>query len=405
MMKNKASWKKSSDLAFDMKRKADEAIKVFGKDRVINAVLGVLTDDNGKIIALESVYDCLDKLDRADLASYAPIEGDKAYQEKVIEILFGPYKPKSYIKAIATPGGTGAIRAGITNFIGKGDPLICHDTFWGVYKKMADEFERDFRTYQFLDENYTFNFKAFKEELEKALGDSNRLAIILNSPGNNPTGYSLSNEQWDKLLDLLRKKAEDKDKNLSLIVDVAYLEFAGDGNSQREFFQKFENLPPNLFIEVCFSMSKAYTAYGLRSGAAVGISSDKKAIEDFYLAFAHTARVNWSNTNHGAQKVLVELNKKENLGKYNKDLGMAKALLKKRADIFVSEMAKEKIPMVPYFGGFFAFIPTDKAFDISNLLEKDQIFILPSDKGIRIALCSIATSQIQRLVGSLGKYL
>lgn len=400
---NKAKKSQGPDLAFAINAKAKKAQEKFGKENVINAVLGTLADDEGNIIALDSFYNRLEKMDRGQIASYAPIEGEKSYRETVIDLCFGNYKPDAYISAIATPGGTGAIRCGIFSYADVGEPVICHDYFWQPYKKMCDEFERDFRTYNFLTKDLKFDLKSYEEAQNEALKDHDRMVSIINSPGNNPTGYSLTDGEWDQVLEI-SKKAADKGKKITLIIDVAYIEFAGNGE-QKKFFKKFENLPENLFVLVAFSMSKAYTAYGLRSGAAIGISSSKEIIEEFDQAISSSARVNWSNGVHAPQLILVDLAKDENINEYESELKDLKEMLANRAEVFVSEAKKHNIEIIPYFGGFFAFIPTDRAFEIVEKLEKENIFTIPSAKGIRVALCSTNKKDVVKLVERIAYHM
>src|SRR5699024_1937171 len=152
-------------------------------------------DDEGNIIALDSVYNRLESMDRGLIASYAPIEGEKDFRETVLNLLFEDYRPDAYLSAIATPGGTGAISNGIFSFADVGDPVICHDYFWQPYQKICNEFDRDFRTYNFFTRDYKFDLDAYKASQDEALKDNDRLVSIINSPGNNPTGYSLSDEE------------------------------------------------------------------------------------------------------------------------------------------------------------------------------------------------------------------
>ena len=400
---NKASKSNSPDLAFAINAKVKKAQAQYGKENVINAVLGTLADDEGNIIALDSVYNRLEKMDKEKIASYAPIEGEKSYRETVIDLCFGDYKPDAYISAIATPGGTGAIRCGIFSYADVGDPVICHDYFWQPYKKMCDEFERDFRTYNFLTDDLKFDLESYEKAQEEALKDHDRMVSIINSPGNNPTGYSLTDDEWDEVL-RISKKAVDNGKKITLVIDVAYIEFAGDGE-QKKFFKKFENLPENLFVLVAFSMSKSYTAYGLRSGAAIGISSSKDLIEEFDQALSTSARVNWSNGVHAPQHILVDLAKYENIKEYQNELKALKEMLAERAEVFVSEASKHNIEIIPYFGGFFSFIPTDRAFEIIEKLEKENIFTIPSAKGIRVALCATNKKDIVKLVERIAFHM
>lgn len=399
----KKSGNSGPDLAFSINAKVKAAQAKFGKENVINAVLGTLADDEGNIIALDSFYKRLETMDRGLIASYAPIEGEKAFRETVLDLLFEDNRPAAYMEVVSTPGGTGAIRNGIFSYADIGDPVICHDYFWQPYQKMCIEFDRDFRTYNFFTKDFKFDLASYKACQDEALKDHDRMVSIINSPGNNPTGYSLSDEEWDEVIKI-SKEAVEKGKKITLIIDVAYIEFAGHGE-QKKFFKKFSNLPENLMFLVAFSMSKAYTAYGLRSGAVVGISSSKEEIEDFKDAMATSARCNWSNGVHAPQLILVELAKDENKGEYDKELASLKAMLKERADVFVKEAADHKINIIPYFGGFFAFVPTDRAFEITEKLEKENIFTIPSAKGIRIALCATNKKDVVKLVERLAFYM
>lgn len=399
----KKSGNSDPDLAFSINAKVKAAQAKFGKENVINAVLGTLADDEGNIIALDSFYKRLETMDRGLIASYAPIEGEKAFRETVLDLLFEDNRPAAYMEVVSTPGGTGAIRNGIFSYADIGDPVICHDYFWQPYQKMCIEFDRDFRTYNFFTKDFKFDLASYKACQDEALKDHDRMVSIINSPGNNPTGYSLSDEEWDEVIKI-SKEAVEKGKKITLIIDVAYIEFAGEGE-QKKFFKKFEGLPENLMVLVAFSMSKAYTAYGLRSGAVVGISSSKEEIEDFKDAMATSARCNWSNGVHAPQQILVELAKDENKGEYDKELASLKAMLKERADVFVKEAADHKINIIPYFGGFFAFVPSARAFEITEKLEKENIFTIPSAKGIRIALCATNKKDVVKLVERLAFYM
>lgn len=399
----KKSGNSGPDLAFSINAKVKAAQAKFGKENVINAVLGTLADDEGNIIALDSFYKRLETMDRGLIASYAPIEGEKAFRETVLDLLFEDNRPAAYMEVVSTPGGTGAIRNGIFSYADIGDPVICHDYFWQPYQKMCIEFDRDFKTYNFFTKDFKFDLASYKACQDEALKDHDRMVSIINSPGNNPTGYSLSDEEWDEVIKI-SKEAVEKGKKITLIIDVAYIEFAG-GGEQKKFFKKFSNLPENLMVLVAFSMSKAYTAYGLRSGAVVGISSSKEEIEDFKDAMATSARCNWSNGVHAPQQILVDLAKEENKGEYDKELLSLKAMLKERADVFVKEAADHKINIIPYFGGFFAFVPSARAFEITEKLEKENIFTIPSAKGIRIALCATNKKDVVKLVERLAFYM
>lgn len=403
MLNDKAILPEGKDLAFEINNKANYAIKKYGRDAVINAALGTLADDKGKLIALDSFYNRLEKMDRSLIASYAPIEGEKDFRDAVLASLFEDHRPKAYMAAISTPGGTGAIRSGIFSYVGDDDFVICHDYYWAPYAKICKEFGKNFKTYNFFTDDFRFDIKAYEDCLDSALEGRDRVLSLINSPGNNPTGYSLSDDEWDQVLDIAKKKANEG-KKIILLVDVAYIEYAGDGD-QKQFFEKFSDLPENIFVIIAYSMSKSHTAYGLRSGAAIGISSKKEIVDEFERSIAHSARCNWSNGVHAPQTILADLEKDENKDEYEKELISLKNMLRDRADVFIDQAKKHKIDMIPYFGGFFTFIPTDRAFEITEKLEKENIFTIPSKKGIRVAICATNKDDIIKLVERIAYYL
>lgn len=390
MLAKNARWPRFDDKIFAAAQRAKEAIKKYGKDMVIDSTLGALYDDEGNIVTFDSVYDSLEKMDRGLIASYAPIAGTDSYQKNVIDLCFGDYKPDAYLRAVATPGGTGAVRHAIWSFLDRGDSVICPDWYWPAYKLICDEFERDFVTYKLFTDDYRFNLGAFEKAFRDKLKKNKRILAIFNTPANNPTGYSLTDDEWDQVLAIVKDCAKDDKKKITLLVDVAYMEFAGNG-SQKKFFKKFESLPANVFIFVAFSMSKAYTAYGMRSGAAIGISSNEEVVEDFYYSLTHANRANWSNGNHAAMEILSELNENEDKKiSYQEDLDKYRAILEDRAQAFIDASKEVGLEILPYFGGFFISLPIENSEELAQALEEKNLFLIANKNGLRFGVCAVA---------------
>lgn len=405
MLSKNARWPKFDDNIFATATRAKKAIEIYGEDQVINSTLGALYDDDGKIVTLPSVYDTLENMDRGLIASYAPIAGTEDFQKNVIDLCFGDYKPDAHIRALATPGGTGAVRHGIWSFVGKSGRVLCPDWYWPPYKLMCDEFSKEFVTYKLFDKDYNFNTKAFKKAFKKALMEKNRILAIFNTPANNPTGFSLSLKEWDRVLDIVKKGAKNKKKKITLLVDVAYMEYAGHGE-EKKFFKKFENLPENVFVLVAYSMSKAYTAYGMRSGAAIGISSSKKIADDFYNSLTHANRVNWSNGNHAAMEILTILNEDPLKKKsYQEDLYHYKKILEERAEAFIEASKEANLDLLPYFGGFFISLPMKNPEKIALKLEEENLFMIANKKGLRFALCAVSKEKCAKAPKIIRKVL
>ena len=384
-----AKWPRLEDAIFKVSGECKKAIEKFGKEKVINSTLGTLIDDDGNIIAFDSVYDTLKNMDKKDIASYGAIEGDKDFLDLVIEKCFGKYKPNGFIKSVATAGGSGAVRHTFWTLSGRGDYVICPNWYWPAYATMCEEYDREFLTYEFLNENFEFNLEEFTKALDFSLEKKDRALCVFNSPANNPTGFSIEDSMWDKILKIINKRAVDG-KYITILLDVAYIEFAGDGR-QKKFFQKFGDLPENIITTVAYSMSKSYTAYGLRSGACIIISSSEKIANQAFDSMKHSNRAIWSNITHAGMNILVDLEKDEKKKKsYEEELEFYRIMLEKRAEAFVENAKEVGLITLPYFGGFFISIPCKNSKEVSEKLKEKNMYIVANKEGLRFAVCAVS---------------
>ena len=76
------------DKLFGVSSKAKARIAEIGKENVIDSTIGVLLNDDGKLVVLESVMEAIGQLSPEDYAAYAPITGTPAYQEAVTKAVF-----------------------------------------------------------------------------------------------------------------------------------------------------------------------------------------------------------------------------------------------------------------------------------------------------------------------------
>jgi len=391
MVSEHGKWPAKNDPIFMIAGKAAQAKEKYGEDKVINSTLGALMEDDGSLVAFDSVYSTLKALNNADIAAYAPIQGTKEFLEAAEENCFGQYKPDAHIRAVATPGGTGGVKQAVWNYTNPGDSILTTNWYWSPYKTITEEIDRGVETFDIFDKNGKYNIEGLKEKSKKLLKEQKRLLLILNTPAHNPTGYSVADEEWDEILDFFKGMSEDKENKISILVDAAYIEFAGEKDERKKFFKKFTNLPENLFIIVAFSASKSHTMYGLRSGAVIGVSSSEEVAEEFYYACLHTARANWSNGTRGAMTTVAKLTNNDKLrSQYEEEKSKYKKLLRKRAEAFVEEAEKINLEILPYRDGFFISIPCESPQKISEKLMEENIFVIPLQKGLRFAVCAVS---------------
>lgn len=385
------------DKIFGISRQAKEMIAEKGKDAVTNATIGALLDDEGKLVVLSSVVEVLRNLTPEDYAEYAPIGGTPEFKTSIKKAAFGDYVPACFTEAVATPGGTGAIRNTIANYTAIGDQVLTSDWFWATYNSIAGEIGRSVTTYTLFDEAGKFNVKSFEAKINELLSKQDSLMIILNTPAHNPTGYTFTLEDWDKIL-VAVKAAAGQDKKVTLLVDVAYIDFAGDGVEYRKFMPKLENLPKNILPIIAYSLSKTFTLYGMRCGAMICMTPDKQIADEFVRVTQFSARASWSNCTRASMVVLTNIyNDPKLLEKVNEEREYYRAVLVKRGKAFEEEANKVGLKIVPFDSGFFASIPCENPDEIGKKLQAEGIFLVPLGKGLRVSVASISEERCRML--------
>lgn len=391
-----AKGKFATDKIFGASGAAVKATAEHGKDKVVNATIGAIMDDNEKLACIPTVEKVLRGMSINDMIAYAPISGLPAYLDATINLAFADQRPDAYFNSVATAGGTGVIHHTIWNYSEIGDKVLTSDWYWGPYSVLCKEALRELDTYQLFDEHQNFNIKSFETKANELLSKQNSLVIIINTPAHNPTGFSLTDDDWKKVLDVCKVQAKNPEKKITVLIDIAYIDYAGEKNESRKFLKQFSNLPANILGILAFSMSKGYTMYGQRTGAMIGISSDKNVIKEFAEINQYTSRATWSNINRGAMTLLTTIDQdKTLLVQFEKERDGYYQLIRERADIFMSEAKACGLNMLPYRAGFFISIPAADSDAVCTKLHDDLIFAVPLKMGVRIAVCAVPSAKIK----------
>lgn len=393
---------KEPDAVFNVLKKANDAKAVFGKDKVINGSIGAIFDEEENFVGFKGVSEYYRGIPDQQLMDYAPIAGLPDFLQGSIDYTFGKYKPEDvFIKAVATPGGTGAVRLAIYNYLEQGQKALIPDWFWGPYKTIANEHHRDVDTYVMFDEKNNFSLASLKEKTLELLKKQDNLVIIFNTPGHNPTGYSIENESWQEILDFFRKCAEDKKKKIVILLDIAYIDYVSAPEEARSFMQLFGGLPENILVTFAFSMSKSFLLYGMRCGSFIGLSSSEEVIQEFSQINTYSCRGVWSNGTRGAQQLLIDVLKKPELrAAIDQERKELSELILKRAAIFVEEAKEVGLDILPYRGGFFISVPAKDSKAAAEILMQDHIYAVALKKGLRFAVCALP---IRKMYGLAAK--
>ncbi len=393
--------KSAADKIFDTVMAANKAGAKYGKDKVVNAAPGTFLNDDGQIGFLPTVEKIYRTLPAGEIVSYAPIAGVPEFLDAVTVAAFREHKPEAYAKAVATVGGTGALHNIVNNYSELGDVVLTTDWCWGPYRSICEDLQRKFATFAMFDADGLFNLSSLTARIDEILAKQQQLVLILNTPAHNPTGYSLSEADWDAVMAVLKDYTVQGRRQIILVIDIAYIDYAGPNS--RQFLHKLSELPDHVLAILTFSMSKGYTLYGQRAGAMIGVSRFREVIEEFDNINQYSCRATWSNVNRAAMRTLASIFQDAALvEQVDRERQQYVLKINERAGIFTAEAQAAGLAMYPYKAGFFLTIPCSDPGQACRKLEEDLIFAVALNKGIRLSVCAIPTSQIPGLAAKVA---
>ena len=121
-------------------------------ESIVNATIGVLLDDSGALSVLPTAARIVREIEAEEWAAYAPIGGSPQFLQAVIDDLFaGHPRLRAAATAVATPGGTGAVRHVFSTFAEPGHAVLTTSFYWGPYAILADENQRRVVTFEMFD--------------------------------------------------------------------------------------------------------------------------------------------------------------------------------------------------------------------------------------------------------------
>lgn len=364
--------KTHNPLVFDLLSEKGQAI-YFPKDGIlaqtaqakgtkINATIGIASEEDGSPIRLTSIARKI-ALPPKDVFPYAPSFGKPELRTKWLKVL--KQKNPSLSAKTSTPVVTAAVTHGlyITGylFVNCGEKIILPDKFWGNYRLI---FERGFQavleTFNTF-RNDGFDLTSFEAKIKNA--KSKKIILLFNFP-NNPTGYTLTNSEVEKICQILKKHSQTGKKILTLC-DDAYLGLVYKrGVFTQSLFSLLAGLDENIFAVKLDAATKEEYAWGFRVGFIT--YGGKGVRKETYLALedktAGAVRGTISNAPHLSQSlVLASLSspshKSEKKEKYQ--------ILEKRF------LKVEKILKNPKYSRFFSPLPFNSGYFMCLELKKE----------------------------------
>ena len=368
-------------------------------ESVLNSTIGALMEDDGSLAVMPSVFEAFRRVPPQQAAAYAPISGPPAYLQAVTRELFGTGPLASSAVGAATPGGTGACHHAIVNFLEPRQKLLTSSYFWGPYKILAQHTGRGFSTFEMFAADGRLHADALERAVARQLAEQGRVLLVLNTPCHNPTGYSLDEEDWSRLVEVLTAAADRGP--VALLLDLAYLRFSPPG--AHDWLAHVERLAGRVALLFAWTASKAFAQYGARIGACLAVEPDPEERRRIKNALGFSCRGTWSNCNHLGMLAITELLTDPDLRRRSEEeRERLRALLDERVAAF-NELARRTGLRTPrYEGGFFVAVFTPDPLATAAAMKERGVFVVPLEGAVRVALCGTPAAAVPRLVEALA---
>ena len=368
----------------------------------INLSVGVYQDNDGNTPTLPSVIKAEKEiLDQNISKTYKPIDGDKEFTEKSIQLvagetIFSEIKKTSF--GLNTPGGTGALRLAsdfLFQFSSKSKVWISNPS-WPNHKPIfeASGFKVDAYPY-FNNETNSIDFENLISTIKKIpKGD----VLVMHGCCHNPTGEDLKGDQWDEVSDIA------KSNNLLVICDFAYQGLADSLDDDAAGIRKMLRNLDNLII--CTSYSKNFGLYSERVGCLIYNSKFGSNYTPVLSHMKKTARSNYSNPPaHGSEIVKFILSHNSLRDKWEEDLGNIRDRIKNMRSLLVRELKNEGSSKD------FSFIERQKGMFSYTGLSKEQVDVLKKNYSIyivnsgRINIAGITTHNSKYIAKAINEVI
>ncbi|WP_343572583.1 amino acid aminotransferase [Pseudomonas sp.] len=234
--------------------------------------------------------------------SYVGGHGDALFAARLCELVLGTDSrllATQRADATQTPGGTGALRLA-ADFIARclpGRSIWLSDPTWPIHESLFAAAGVRVSHYPYVDADNRLDVEAMLSALERVPhGD----VVLLHACCHNPTGFDLAYNDWQRVLDVVRRR------ELLPLLDFAY-QGLGDGLEEdaRAVRLFADSLSEMLITSSC---SKNFGLYRERTGALIVCAGSAAKLTDVRSQLALMARNLWSTPPaHGAEVVATIL--------------------------------------------------------------------------------------------------
>lgn len=351
------------------------------RDGKIDLGVGVYKDPKGVTPVMSSVKKAEQRiLDSAKTKTYKGVVGNKEFSAAIVDLALGGVVDNKRIRCVNGAGGTGALSI-LMNVLGRARPkgrIFISDPSWPNHWPMAELAGLTPVYYPYFDHAKRL------VDFDKMMGTLNTLTsddiVLLHGCCHNPTGASLTNAQWDEVVESLKRTGAFP------LVDLAYLGF-GDGLEADAYGVRkvVSSVPESM---VAFSASKNFGLYRERAGVAIAIARDSHSADVVSSQMQNVIRATISQTpDHGAEIVRVILEDKELRAEWEAELTEMRERMKrlrvKLADAIRQRSNSKDFDFIAEHTGMFSLLGLPE--DVVTKLKLDDGIYMINDSRINVA--------------------
>ena len=271
------------------------------REQKIDLGVGVYKNAEGLTPVMRAVKAAEHKLwEVQDTKVYTGLAGDPAFGDAMVNLVLGGAVARESVAAVATPGGTGAVRQAF-ELIRMARPetrVFVSDPTWPNHLSILSYLGMEVVNYRYFDEETRgVDFEGMLTDIKTAnKGD----VVLLHGCCHNPTGANLNLTEWQAVVDTLLETGAVP------MIDIAYQGF-GDGLDEDAAATRLvaSSVPECLIAASC---SKNFGIYRERTGLLMAISQNAPARKLHQDTLNFLNRQNYSfPPDHGARLVTMIL--------------------------------------------------------------------------------------------------
>ncbi len=267
----------------------------------IDLGVGIYKDSDGATPIMAAVREAEQRLLASQTTkAYVSPGGDESFNAAMCDVVFGADRKADRVRAIQTPGGSGALRV-LMSLIKNTRPdatLWLSEPTWPNHHILAGAAGLTVARYPYFDaDSKTVRFGAMLDDLGRAKpGD----AVLLHGCCHNPSGADLDIAQWRDVAALLAERG------VLAFVDIAY-QGLGDGlEADTAGLRLLADELPEMVVAA--SCSKNFGLYRDRVGTAFVQAGDRDQADRARQHLVRAVRGNYSMPpDHGAAVVSIIL--------------------------------------------------------------------------------------------------